>query len=55
MTIVAAATIGSPIFIILYALTLFLFPNLFVFLDSTPTFDCLIMNACIGCNLFGSR
>ena len=54
MTIVAAATIGSPIFII-YALTLFLFPNLFVFLDSTPTFDCLIMNACIGCNLFGSR
>ena len=53
MTIVAALLQLACQF--LYALTLFLFPNLFVFLDSTPMFDCLIMNACIGCNLFGSR
>ena len=53
MTIVAALLQLACQF--LYAFMLFLFPNLFVFLDSTPTFDCLIMNACIGCNLFGSR
>ena len=53
MTIVAALLQLARQF--LYALMLFLFLNLFVFLDSTPSFECLIMNACIGCSLFGSR